>query len=346
VTHSVLPAAAVVILLGALHLASPVATPFLLALVIAIVLWPVLMWLRRRTSTAVALVLLLTGLVVGGGVLGLVIVSSTGGLLSRLQLYSDNLSAEIGRIDTWLQANGAPDASLASVLSPDAFAAGLHWLTSTLISAVSAGVVVVILVAFFLFEGPAVAKRLCDSLAADSSAPAQLVTLLHDVGQYFLLRALVNAVTGAGVTLALWLLGVDFPLLWGTLTFFLSFIPYVGMLLASIPSVLLAWAEFGLPHAIVVGVALTVVNALAENVVQPALMHTGLRLSPTFVFVSVFFWGWLLGGAGSFLAIPISLAVLALLANVPSAGWVVHTMRTSEAPTAPPTVPLSPPAVR
>jgi predicted PurR-regulated permease PerM len=288
----------------------------------------VLTWLRRRTSTVVALVLLLVALAVGSGLLGLVIVSSTGGLLSRLQLYSDHLSADVGRIDGWLQANGAPQDSLASVLSPETFGAGLRWLTSTLISALSVGFVVLMMVAFFLIEGPSLSKRLCDSLAQDSSAPAQLVTLVHDVGQYFLLRTLVNAVTGAGVTLALWLLGVDFPLLWGTLTFFLSFIPYVGMLLASIPSVLLAWAEFGLPHAVVVGVALTVVNALAENVVQPTLMHTGLRLSPTFVFVSVFFCGWLLGGAGSFLAIPISLAALALLTNVPSARWLVHTMRT------------------
>ena len=93
------------------------------------------------------------------------------------------------------------------------------------------------------------------------------------------------------MTLVLWLLGVDFPLLWGVLTFFLSFIPYIGMFLASVPSVLLAWAEYDLAHAAVVAVALTVVNATAENLVQPALMHKGLHLSPTLVFVSCLFLG-------------------------------------------------------
>ena len=132
-----------------------------------------------------------------------------------------------------------------------------------------------------------------------------------------MLRAAVNAVTGAGVALALWLLGVDFPLLWGVLTFFLSFMPYIGMFVASVPSVLLAWAEYDLTRALVVVVALTAINAIAENIVQPALMHKGLNLSPTFVLVSVFFWSWLLGGGGSFPAVPLSLGLLAILANSP-----------------------------
>jgi predicted PurR-regulated permease PerM len=72
-------------------------------------------------------------------------------------------------------------------------------------------------------------------------------------------------------------LGVDFPLLWGVLTFFLSFIPYIGMFVASVPSVLLAWAEYDLGRALLVIVALTVVNATAENLLQPVLMHKGLH---------------------------------------------------------------------
>jgi predicted PurR-regulated permease PerM len=184
---------------------------------------------------------------------------------------------------------------------------------------------------FFLIEGPAIADRLRLSLDDEDPNPARLAAFGRDVGQYFALRAAVNAITGAGVTLVLWLLGVDFPLLWGTLTFFLSFIPYIGMFLASVPSVLLAWAEYDLVHAVVVALALTIVNAAAENLVQPALMHKGLNLSPTFVFVSVIFWGWLLPGGGSFLAIPISLGLLAVLANFPAATWFVDTVTTRPA---------------
>jgi AI-2 transport protein TqsA len=100
------------------------------------------------------------------------------------------------------------------------------------------------------------------------------------------------------------------------------------MFVASVPSVLLAWAEYDLGRALVVIVALTVVNAAAENLVQPALMHKGLHLSPTFVILSVFFWSSLLSGGGSFLAVPMSLGLLTLLANFPAAKWFVDTAMT------------------
>ena len=82
----------------------------------------------------------------------------------------------------------------------------------------------------------------------------------------------------------------------------------------------------------VVGLALTIVNATAENLVQPALMHKGLNLSPTFVFLSVLFWGWLLPSGGAFLAVPLSLGLLAILANFPDAGWFVGAVTTSSPP--------------
>jgi predicted PurR-regulated permease PerM len=204
-------------------------------------------------------------------------------------------------------------------------------LVGSLISAVYSGLLILLLLLFFLVEGRAIADRVRLSLDASDPNPHRLAVFAHDVGQYFALRAAVNAITGAGVALVLWLLGVDFPLLWGVLTFFLSFIPYIGMFLASVPSVLLAWAEYDLAHAVVVGLALTIVNATAENLVQPALMHKGLNLSPTFVFVSVIFWGWLLPGGGSFLAIPISLGLLAILANFPAANWFVEMVTTKAA---------------
>ena len=64
------------------------------------------------------------------------------------------------------------------------------------------------------------------------------------------LRAIVNLVTGAGVTVLLLVLRVDFPLMWGILAFFLSFIPWIGLPLAVAPAVVLALAEYGLDQGV------------------------------------------------------------------------------------------------
>jgi predicted PurR-regulated permease PerM len=299
-------------------------------MVLALIFWPLLVWLRTRGLGLVpTLLVLVVGLLVGVGLIALVIGSSITGMASRIDVYTQELSARAQSLDAWFASNGFSDVNLASLLSPDAIAALFGALVGALTSALYQAFVILLLLLFFLVEGQAITDRIRLSLGEDDPNPARLVKYGRDVGQYFALRAAVNAITGAGVTLVLWLLGVDFPLLWGVLTFFLSFVPYIGMFLASVPSVLLAWAEYDLTHAIIVGIALTIVNATAENLVQPALMHKGLNLSPTFVFVSVLFWGWLLPGGGSFLAIPISLGLLVILANFPAARWFADAVTTS-----------------
>jgi AI-2 transport protein TqsA len=99
------------------------------------------------------------------------------------------------------------------------------------------------------------------------------------VVRQFGLRAVVNLATAAGVTVLL---------------FVLSFVPYIGLVLAVAPAVVLALAEFGVTRAVLVIAGVVVINVLAENV-----------LSPTVVFLSFIFWAWLLGGPGAFLALPI-----------------------------------------
>jgi predicted PurR-regulated permease PerM len=339
--------AGIVIVLGAMHLASAVVSPFLLGLVLALIFWPLYVWLKGHgLGTLPALIVLLAGLVLGSGLLALLIAYSVNEMAARLSMYTNHLSAQLQGLDASAASHGLNGMSLANVLSPDRINGAFGALVGGLTDALAQAFVILLLLLFFLVEGPALVNRL--RLGFDQGDPNQvrLVAFGREVAQYFALRAAVNAVTGAGVALVLWLLGVDFPLLWGVLTFFLSFIPYIGMFLASVPSVLLAWAEFGLGHAVVVAVALTVVNATAENLVQPALMHRGLHLSPTFVFVSVFFWGWLLPGGGSFLAIPISLGLLVLLSNFPDARWFTATVMTKSDTAADPLIsgePSAPP---
>jgi len=326
----VLLVAALAIVLAALHLAAAVVSPFLLAMVLALIFWPLLVWLRGRgLGTLPSLLVLFVGLIVGATVIALVIGSGVSGMAARMDTYTQGLSEQLQSLDAWFASHGLTDVNLAAALSPDTIKALFSAFASSLTSALYQGFIILLMLLFFLVEGRAVVDRIRQSLDANDPNPARLAKFGGEVGQYFALRAAVNAITGAGVTLVLWLLGVDFPLLWGVLTFFLSFIPYIGMFLASVPSVLLAWAEFDLAHAVVVGLALTAVNASAENLVQPALMHKGLNLSPTFVFLSVFFWGWLLPGGGSFLAIPISLGLLAILANYPATNWFVHAVTTA-----------------
>jgi predicted PurR-regulated permease PerM len=224
---TVLTLAAIAVVLGALHFASAFVTPVLLALVLALIFWPVYVWLRGRgLAPWLALLALLVGLVVGFVLLVAPVSYSMSSMLTRLTTYSEHLSANLQLLD-------------ASV-SPQTLASLFAWLVGTLAGALRQGFIILLLLLVFVAEGPFVMARLRASLREDDPNIARLSVYRRDVSQYFILRAAANAVTGAGVALVLWLVGVDFPLLWGVLTFFLSFIPYIGMFVASVPSVLLA----------------------------------------------------------------------------------------------------------
>jgi predicted PurR-regulated permease PerM len=134
---------------------------------------------------------------------------------------------------------------------------------------------------FLLAEGPTIMDRLRASTGRDHPQVVRLTAVGQSVVRQFGLRAIVNLVTAAGVTVLLFVLGVDFALMWGILTFFLSFVPYIGLVLAVAPAVLLALAEFGLERALLVIAGVTVINILAENVLSPMMMSRGLNISPT-----------------------------------------------------------------
>jgi AI-2 transport protein TqsA len=172
-------------------------------------------------------------------------------------------------------------------------------------------------------------NRLRASTGSDHPQVERLTVFGRNVVRQLGLRAIVNLITGAGVTILLLALGVDFPLMWGILTFFLSFIPWIGLPLAVAPAVVLALAEHGIERALLVIAGVLVINVLAENALSPMLMGRGLSLSPTVLFIGFVFWAWLLGGPGALLAAPLTIFLVLMLATFPETRWLAAVMGVS-----------------
>ena len=120
---------------------------------------------------------------------------------------------------------------------------------------------------------------------------------------------------GLGDTVFLMILGVDYALLWGLLAWFMGYIPSIGFIIALIPPVIMAYAQYGLETAVIVLIGYVVINGGVQNFIQPKLMGQGLKINPLVVFVGLFVWGFLLGGIGAILAVPLTVLVLTLMEN-------------------------------
>ena len=111
-------------------------------------------------------------------------------------------------------------------------------------------------------------------------------------------------------------------MLWGSIAFFMNFVPYVGSIIAAVPVVFLAFLDAGVQDALLVAVGFLAINLVVGNLIEPRFMGRGLDLSTLVVFVSLIFWGWVFGPVGMFLSAPLTMLVKIALENDPRSRWI------------------------
>jgi len=319
-------AATVVVLVG-MRLAAPILNPILFAVVLALLFSPIYSWLiRHRIPTPLALVIMLVGLSVLFLGLFLLLGVSIARFSGDIGSYTSKLSGQLDEIQNLTKSLGVTTADLHKALSPRALTGAIGTILSGVADFLSDLFLILVIVLFLLAEGPAMMNRLRASTGPEHPQVARLTVFGRNVVRQLGLRAIVNLVTAAGVVVLLLVLRVDFPLMWGILAFFLSFIPWIGLPLAVAPAVVLALAEHGVTSAVLVIVGVLVINVLAENALSPMLMGRGLSISPTILFIGFLFWAWLLGGPGAFLAAPLTIFLVLMLDTFPETRWLASVM--------------------
>jgi len=329
--------AATIVVVAGMRLGAPILTPVLFALVLSLIFSPIYSWLKRRGLPApLALLIMLVGLSILFVALFAFLSVSIGKFTGRLAFYTTQLDIRTEELQSLLESLGVPSIDLRDVVEPGAIVGALGRVLSSLGAFLSDLFLILMITLFLLGEGPAMLARLRASVAPDNAQLARLTVVGRGVIRQLGLRAITNFVIGTGISVLFWLLGVDFALLWGVLAFFLSFVPYIGLPIAAAPGVLLALAEFGVGRAVVVILGVIVINQLAEYGLDPFLLSRGLQLSPSVVFLSFALWVWLLGAAGAFLAMPITLLLAAMFDTFPETRWLASLMTTrpvADAPT-------------
>jgi AI-2 transport protein TqsA len=319
-------AATVVVLVG-MRLAAPILNPILFALVLSLLFSPIYAWLRRRRiPTPLALVIMLVGLTVLFVGIFLILGVSIARFSGDIASYAGKLNVQVSSLQELVKSLGLSGVDIRDAVKPSALAGAIGSVLGGVADFLSNLFLILVIVLFLLAEGPALMNRLHASAGRDRPQVERLTVFGRNVVRQLGLRAIVNLVTGAGVSILMFVLGVDFPLMWGILTFFLSFIPWIGLPLAVAPAVVLALAEHGIDRTLLVIAGVIVINILAENALSPMLMGRGLSLSPTILFIGFIFWAWLLGGPGAFLAAPLTIFVVLMLETFPETRWLAAVM--------------------
>lgn len=334
-TRVLLTIAALIVIAFGLKAAESVVVTFLLSAFIATIAAPPIFWLeQRRVPDALAITGVMIAMV---GVLisvGALLVQSGNAFTDRLPFYQDRVTELVGQTISWLRSLGLEiDSDVALNLFNPGMALDLAGnLLRGLGSVMSNSFLILLTVIFILGEASSFPRKLKEVLADPESDMPLFSRFGESVNRYIGIKTTTSLATGLLVTLSLWLIEVDFPVLWGMLAFLLNFVPNIGSIIAAVPAVLLALIQLGPGAALATTAAYLAINVVMGNVVEPRFMGRGLGLSTLVVFLSLVVWGSLLGPVGMFLSVPLTMtAKLALEAN-PSTAWIAVLLSPADPP--------------
>jgi predicted PurR-regulated permease PerM len=197
--------------------------------------------------------------------------------------------------------------------------AGLFAALSSVLSNIA---LILLVVTFILLEASSFPARLRSVLNKPQAAFPQFAKFLYDIKRYMVVKTVINLIAGILTTIWLFILGVDFPVLWGFLTFLLHFVPGVGSIVAAVPAILLALIQLGGGSAALTAAGYLVFGMTLGNVVEPRIMGRKFGMSTLVVFLSLIFWGSLLGLVGALLCVPLTMTVKLVCETSENTRWI------------------------
>ena len=322
--------AAIIIIFAALKLASPIVVPVLLASFISIIISPIYLGLiHKKLPAAIALLVVLGGLVLVFTLVGLLIGSSVQSFSNNVPLYEQQLSIQLTVLTQKLNSYGLINGDLGSLFNPSALIKYSATALKSAGSILTNSFMITLIIAFMLLESTHFSKKF-ERASGESKTMLHVNEVFSKIKHYMAIKAVVSFVTGIIITIFLSIIGLDYAVLWGFVAFLLNFIPNIGSILAAIPAVLLAFVQLGPIGAFEIAAVYLFINILIGSIIEPKVMGVGLGISTLVVFLSLIFWGWLLGPIGMLLSIPLTITIKIILYNEEKTRWIAIVMGSSE----------------
>ena len=308
--------ASVIVVIAGLREAAGLITPLFLSLFITAIFYGPFKWLQQKgLKTPFALIIIILGIaLLTVSIFGL-IGASVSSFMGKIPFYQDRVNLywqginELLNNSKWVKV----DLDFSQYIDPGVIMQLAGNVFTGFGNLMSNFFVILLVVIFMLLEISIFERKI---RLINKTSLVRVNNIVKNLNAYFGTKALTSLVTGGLVALSLTIIGIDFPLLWGFLAFLLNFIPNIGSIIASVPAILLGLIQSGISTALIVLIAFLFINVVIGNVIEPRLMGRNLGLSPLIVFLSLIFWGWVLGTVGMLLATPLTMTIKIIFDNM------------------------------
>lgn len=214
---------------------------------------------------------------------------------------------------------------LSAVLVPGRIVGFFVGLAASLGGLLTNAFLVLVTLAMILLEASGFPAKMLALFRGEPTGLRQAEKIREAVIHYVSIKSWVSLVVGVGIAAWTQFLGVPYAVLWGILGFFFNFVPNIGSFIAAVPTVLIALLHGEPPNwslALWTSGGYVVINCVVGYMIEPRLMGRELGLSTLVVFISLVFWGWVLGPVGMLLSVPLTMIAKIVLDAAPETRWV------------------------
>ncbi len=324
--------ASVIIVLAGIKSATAIIIPFLLSIFIAIILSPLYSYFNKKgIPNGLSLTLVITLFVIFLASVAKLIGTSAQEFSSNIGVYEQQLSSSFHKLGEIIISLGIelPEDEISTIINPKQIMLFSSGVVQGIGSMFTNGFVILLSVVFMLLESEHFASKISYAFN-DNSVVKNIEEILSKIKRYMVLKALISLFTGLIIWIALLIIGTDYAFLWAVLAFMLNFIPNIGSIIAAVPAVLLTLVQLGSISAFIVSGLYIAVNVIIGSVIEPKIMGKGLGLSTLVVFLSLLFWGWLLGIVGMLLSIPLTIMAKIVFQTNENTRWIAMLLGTGE----------------
>lgn len=325
--HFLLGCAAIVVILAGIKMAGEIVVPFLMSLFIAIICSPLIkfMTVRKVPHWLAITILFLLFVLVFFFLISLInssIREFTQSMPQYRLLLSERLNDVLALAQKWDISLSVQREDILDKFDPSSIMNFASRILLNLSNVVSNAFVLILVVIFMLLEAPTAKRKVALALSNNSLDRTQeelhIDRILQGVIRYLGVKTLISLLTGFCVWVLLEVAGVQYAVLWATLSFLFNYIPNIGSVIAAIPIILQALLLNGFSVGFSVAVGVIAINMVIGNMLEPRMMGRTLGLSTLIVFFSLLFWGWLLGTVGMLLSVPLTMALKIALEASPN----------------------------
>ena len=330
--YSFIVMASVVIVLAGIKSASDIVVPFLLSLFLAIILSPIYNYFRKKgLAESISLTLVILIFTIFLALVGNMLGTSTKDFSSNIDFYQTQLLGYFDEFESFSASFGLeiPFNEYAQALDSKQVMLFSTQILQSMSSMFANGFVVLFTLVFMLLESSHFMEKI-SFVSGMGKGVEHIKEVIEKIKKYMVLKALMSLLTGLIVWIALFLIGTDYAFLWAFLAFLLNFIPNIGSIIAAVPAVLLTLVQLGGFSAALVAIVYLAANIVIGSILEPKVMGKGLGLSTLVVFLSLLFWGWLLGTVGMLLSIPLTIMAKIAFDTNKNTKWIAVLLGTGE----------------